>query len=250
MPVLKEQRSTSLIRDAVVLDLGDLGRQAERLKAAAEARAQAILEEARERARLITDGAEQAGYDAGHARGLEQGLADGQEKGHAEALAQGAETIQQVTAGFTGVAEDWQEHRDGIERRARQAVLEFALKFAQKLTHRVIEVDPQVVVDQVRAALERVLEPTDVVIHIHPEDRPVLQEVLPDLLAQFDALQNVKCVDDEDVGRGGCVLGLHGGEIDASIDTQIQRITELILPTAHDTEGDDPPEQPEPQPTE
>lgn len=230
MPIIKQQKTEPLIRDAVVLDLGDLGRQAARLKAAAQARAEQILQEARDEAQRLIDAAEQTGYEAGHAKGLAQGQEEGQAQGHAEALAAGAQQVQQATAQFEAVAQEWESQRTTFDREARSAVLAFALKFARRVTHRVIETDPAVVTDQVAAALGRVLEPTDVTIRVHPEDRATLTETLPDLLAGLSHLQQVELLDDQAVGRGGCALALRGGEVDASIDTQIRRIVEVMLP--------------------
>ncbi|MBB6430738.1 FliH/SctL family protein [Algisphaera agarilytica] len=232
MPILKQQASQPLIRDAVVLDLGDLGKQAAKLKAAAQARAEQILQDARDEAQRIIAAAEQTGFDAGHAKGLAQGMEEGKAQGHAEALAAGNERVQHVTAQFDAVAKDWDAYRTEMDREARSAVLRFALKFAQQVTHRVIEVDPGVIADQVATALSHVLEPTDVAIRVHPEDQAALREVLPDLLAGLSHLQHVDLIEDESVGRGGCKLGLNGGEVDASIPTQIRRLTEVILPGA------------------
>lgn len=230
MPIIKQQISQPLIRDAVVLDLGDLGRQAARLRAAAQAKAEQILTDARDEAQRIIAAAEQTGYDAGHAKGLAQGLEAGQSQGHAEALAAGAQQVKQTTERFDAVAKDWDTHRTQLDRDARTAVLSFALKFARQVTHRVVEVDPTVIADQVSSALSRVLEPTDVAIRVHPDDQATLREVLPDLLAGLPYLQHVELVEDAAVGRGGCKLALRGGEVDASIATQIRRLTEVILP--------------------
>ena len=230
MAIVKQQSAQPLIRDAVVLDLGDLGKQAAKLRAASEAKARQILADARAEAQQIIDAAEKKGFDQGHAAGLARGIEEGQAKGHAEALAAGTTQVKQTTERFAAVARDWDDHRAQLEREARGAVLDFALRFARKLTHRVIEADPQVVVEQVGHALARVLEPTDVTLRVHPDDKPALQQVLPDLLAGLTNLQHVSLQDDPAVGRGGCVLGLRGGEIDASIDTQVRRITELLVP--------------------
>lgn len=232
MPILKQQISQPLIRDAVVLDLGDLGRQAARLRAAAQAKAEQILTNARDEAQRIIAAAEQTGYDAGHVKGLAEGLEAGQSQGHAEAIAAGAQQVKQTTERFDAVAKEWDAHRTQLDRDARSAVLSFALKFARQVTHRVVEVDPTVIADQVSSALSRVLEPTDVAIRVHPDDQATLREVLPDLLAGLPHLQHVELVEDAAVGRGGCKLALQGGEVDASIDTQIRRLTEVILPGA------------------
>lgn len=230
MSIVKQQSATPLIRDAIVLDLGDLGRQAARLRAASEAKARQILADARDEARRIIEAAEKQGFGQGRAEGLAQGKEAGKAEGHAAALAAGTTQVKQITERFSAVAREWDEHRIQLDRDARAAVLNFAIKFAHKLTHRVIETDPRVAAEQVAQALSRVLEPTDVIIRVHPDDRPALQDVLPDLLAGMTDLQHVTLHDDEAVGRGGCLLGLRGGEIDASIDTQIKRITELLAP--------------------
>ena len=48
-------------------------------------------------------------------------------------------------------------------------------------------------------------------------------------MAQFSQVEHVTLVDDEAVGRGGCVLGYGQGRIDASIETQIQRLVESVV---------------------
>jgi len=234
MPVVKQHNTSPMIRDAVVLDLGDLGRQAARLRAAAEAKAQRILEDAKAQADQIIAAAHQQGYDAGYEKGQVQGGTDGHEAGRAEALAQGTTQVKQTTDRFLAMSQEWHEHRTQLDREARGAVLDFAIKLAGKLTHRIVQVDPAVVGDQVAAALSRVLEPTDVLIRIHPEDRPVVQEVLPDVLAGLSHLKEVSLHDDDQVGRGGCVLAFRGGQVDASLSTQMTRIVQTLVPEGQD----------------
>ena len=235
MPIVKQQSSRPLIKDAIVLDLGDLQRQGAKLREAAEAKARQILADARAEADRLVAAAEQIGFDQGHAKGLEAGLAEGREAGHAEALAAGQQTVQQTTEAFMAVAQQWDEHRLQLDREARAGVLRFAMKLARKLTHRTIELNPEVVVDQLRAALSRVLEPTDVIVALNPDDWPTVEAVLPELLSGFGQLQTVKLVNDASLQRGGCVLRLGGGQIDASIDTQCRRICELLMPGDADT---------------
>ncbi|GIW73664.1 MAG: hypothetical protein KatS3mg103_0186 [Phycisphaerales bacterium] len=75
MPMIPRADAQELARQAVVLDLGDLARQGQAILQRAHERAQAIIEEAKaERQRLI-EGAHQLGYQ----QGLEQGLAEGTE---------------------------------------------------------------------------------------------------------------------------------------------------------------------------
>ena len=56
MPLIKEQSAAPAIRDAIVLDLGDLAQQATRLKQEARDQAQRIVEEAKQQAEQIVAG--------------------------------------------------------------------------------------------------------------------------------------------------------------------------------------------------
>ncbi|MFN3166330.1 MAG: FliH/SctL family protein [Phycisphaeraceae bacterium] len=251
MPVLKQFQTTPAMREAIVLDLGDIGAQAARIRAAAETQAQQIITKARATAEQVAkqrgDEAEQRGYNDG----LERGLAEGREQGRAEALAQSAEQLRQITAAWSQVATDWEQQRTEMEREARQAVLEFALRTAEKVVHRVIEVDESVVVDQAAQALSMVLSAHDASVRIHPVDRPMLEDALPDLLNELATLEHIDVAEDETITPGGCVVAFGQGRVDARIETQIQRLVDLILPEPPrppDSDFDDEP-GPEPPPT-
>jgi len=129
------------------------------------------------------------------------------------------------------VLDDWVAHRQAFEDAAQTDVLRLAIALGEKVVHRQVRVDPSVAADQVSSALRRVLETTDLRLRIHPDDRPVLAETLPDLLAGLAHLQHVELVDDPGVGRGGCAVDLpEGGGVDASIGVQLERIAAALMP--------------------
>ncbi|MEM9253746.1 MAG: FliH/SctL family protein [Planctomycetota bacterium] len=227
-----------LVRDAVVLDLGDLGAQAARLRMQAEAKAAEIVGDAEAKAKALIDAAHGQGFEQGKAEGHEQGLAEGREIGRQEALAAKAEELAQLVAAWADVAGQWDGYRRELEREARETVLDFALKLGERLVHRLVDVDRSVVVDQLGAALSAVLEPMDVRVLINPADRPTLEEAMPELLAEFAQFEHIKLVDDGDVGRGGCVVSYGQGEVDATLDTQLRRVLEVILPGHRERAGE------------
>lgn len=235
MPVLKAtQYDQPFAKDAIVLDLGDLGRQAARLRSAAEAKAAQIVSEAEQKAAHLVEGAEQRGFEHGRQAGHEQGLAEGREQGRAEALAAASEELSRIQQAWSDVAGQLDGHRREMDREARQAVLDFALKLSERVVHRVIEVDPTVVVDQVAGALGHVMRPLDVVVRINPQDKPLLEKALPELMSEFRHFEHIHLVDDENVSCGGCTVSYGEGEIDATLEVQMQRIIDLILPSAED----------------
>ena len=252
MALMKAQQATPALKEAVVLDLGDIGAQAAKIRAQAEAKAAEIVADAERKAAEITAGAEQRGHDEGRQKGYDQGLEEGRRAGHDEAFAAMQDQLQQLTTAWHDVAGQWDAQRQDMDREARQAVLEFALRMAEKLIHRAIEVDPTVVVDQLAQALSHVLRPLDVTVRAHPDDVPLLEEALPDLIAEFSHLQHVQLHRDAEVSRGGCIVSFGQGRIDATIETQLERVIDTILPLESGEksdrviEGSSDPENPSP----
>jgi len=230
MPVLKSHDAAGFARDAIVLDLGDIGRQAARIRMQAEAKAAQIINDAERKAQQLIEQAEGIGFERGRAEGLARGVEEGRAQGHADALAAAQEQFAQLQTAWADVAEQLDGQRRAMDREARAAVLQFALKMAELLVHRVIEVDPTVVVDQLAAALALVMQPMDVAVRINPADRDTLAEAMPQLMAEFNHFQHVQLLDDETIHRGGCVVTYGQGAIDATVQTQIARVIDVILP--------------------
>ena len=230
MPILKHQQAAPLLKDAIVLDLSDVARQAERMREQAREQAQRIVQEAEQRAQTLIDGAEAKGHEQGYQAGHEKGLAEGHEQGRAEALEQMRQQLEALHATWARAAQQWSDQRAQLESEARRNIIDLALKVAEKLVHRVVEVDPTVVVDQTGAALSHVLRSLDVIVHIHPDDRPLLDEALPQLTRAFNHLQHIELADDETIRRGGCIASFGQGQVDASLETQVERIVKAMLP--------------------
>lgn len=239
MSVIKANNTVGFTKDAVVLDLGDIGRQAARLRMVAEDKAGQIITEAERKAQQLIAEASKSGFEEGQVSGFEQGMQEGREQGRQEALEEAREQLAQLQAAWSDVATQWDATTKGMAIEARQIIVEFALKLAERLVHRVIEVDPSVVVDQVAGALALVLQPMDVSVRVHPSELPVISEALPQLMAEFDHLEHIHLTEDAQVGPGGCIVAYGQGHIDATVEKQIERVVNLILPADTPTEARD-----------
>jgi flagellar biosynthesis/type III secretory pathway protein FliH len=241
MALIKQANARDLARDAIVLDLGDLQRQGAMLVTQARAQAEAIIAEARaERQRILAGAAEQGhaeGLAAGHAAGHQAGF----EAGRAAALAEFKDQLAKLDAAWSAAAESFNNSREHLLRSAQRDVLRVAVRIAERVTKRVIRIDPAVAAAQLEAVLAVVVRPTRLTVRIHPDDRPTVEAALPRLAAIFTAARHVELVEDPSLTRGSCIAvtrppgssdadtGL-GGEIDASISTQLDRIVEALLP--------------------
>ncbi len=238
MALIKGQHAGELIREAVVLDLGDLQRQAAELKARAQAEADRIVADARAEAQRLTEGAEQRGYDAGFTQGRAEGYPAGEKAGKEQALREAASSLAAIEQAWSEAADRFESERRDMHVEARQSLLQLTLAMAEKIVKRVPAVAPDVVVEQVAEAIDHVARPCDLTVRLHPEDRPLVAEAMPKLAARLDQAQHVELVDDETLTRGGCTIRYGKGRIDATLETQLQRLVEAILPAGE--QPDDP----------
>jgi flagellar assembly protein FliH len=244
MPVLKLANSMAP-KDAVVLDLGDLQRQGEVLVERARARAAHIVGQAEaERERLIAD-ATAVGHAQGLAAGRAEGEAAGRAEGHAGALAEHGATLAAIEAAWTGALEVFVGQRERLLDDARREIVMLAALLASRVVKRSVELDPSVVVGQMEAVLGLVMRPSRVVLCVHPADRAVVERAMPGLVARFGTVTHAALEEDEGLSRGSCLARLQpaegrggsgldgggiGGEIDASIQTQLERLADALLP--------------------
>lgn len=230
MALIKSANSSHMLKSAVVLDIGDLGQQAARILSRAREEAQAIVEQARaEEKRLIGDAA-QRGFAQGQEKGLIEGGEAGRAAGHAEALAETSVQLVQLIERWSAALETWESQRAEMIHGAREDSLIFAYELAKKVVHRVVQTDSTVVRDQVEQALRLVTKPGILAIAVHPDDRAVLAEALPQILETASRCEHAEIRDDPSITRGGCVVSSDRGRIDATIHTQLDRIAQVLVP--------------------
>ncbi len=222
MAMIRQADLEHAARDAIVLNLGDLVAQGEAITRGARAEAARILDAAAcERSRLLAD-ARQAGHAEGMAAGRDEGRRAGLEEGRALGIAEARERLKALEVSLASALERFEARRDRLFEDAREGVLRLAIVAAEKITKRRLALDPSLVRDQVSAALDQIARPGRVVVRVHPDDEGLAGAVLPNTAA---ALRG-----DARLSRGSCVIEAEGGAADASIETQLARLAEALLP--------------------
>lgn len=231
MAMIRRADQNTAARDAIALDLGDLFQQGEAIKRAARDQAEAMLAAARaERDRLIAS-ATVEGRAQGLARGLEEGRAKGAAEGKNLAHAEHRAALDAIEKAWSESLASFESQRDRLLTEARHDVLRLALLIAARITHRVVRAEDGVVADQLAAVLSVISRPTKLVIAIHPDDLARADEALPSLLQRFRNASSAELVTDPTLAPGSCIARAEGGaSIDASIDTQLDRIAEALAP--------------------
>jgi flagellar assembly protein FliH len=169
------------------------------------ASAQAEAEQIREQARM-----------EGHAQGYEAGRAD--------AAAQAAPAVQALAEALVQA----QAERDRVVDEMEEAAVGLALQIADKALTGAITAQPERVVDVVRGALRCMVERDRVTILVNPDDLEIVRESVDSLIRQLGGMSHVDVQEERRVNRGGAIVRSSTGEIDASIQTKLDRAREIV----------------------
>lgn len=218
-------------RRATVMNMGDLQQQGRAVIETASEQAEKILADARaERERLLS-GAEQEGRDRGYQAGHAEGLEAGRKQGFDQALAEHQEKVQEVTQRWSESLDRFASARDTMYQQARKDVVQLALRIAERITRRSIKHDASAVQTQMQSVLDLLARPTGLVLRVHPEDLAYAETVLPGMIADCMNCAHAEVVGDPSVSAGSCIAETEGrGVIDASVETQLARIVEELIP--------------------
>jgi flagellar assembly protein FliH len=109
----------------------------------------------------------------------------------------------------------------------RQAV-ELALKIAEQALHAAVSADPELVLGAVRGALRRLVERERVIVLVNPDDLELVRETTGTLLAELGGIEHLEVQSDRRVPAGGAIVRTAEGEVDATIETKLQRAREVL----------------------
>jgi len=234
MAILQGNTADLAPRQAIVLDMGHLRRQGELvLQHACEEAARIVAAAQAERLRLISTATAQ-GRTEGLAQGMTEGRRQGTDLGNHAALQAKQQVLDELCDRWSGALDNFMDARQKLLDDAQREIVGFAIAVAGNIAKRTIEIDPTIAVDQVAAALTLIMRPSRMVITIHPDDRDLVAAALPSLLAKLGPAAHAQLRDDPSLGRASCIIDLtdaQGGQVDASISTQLERLTDLLLPS-------------------
>jgi|JI10StandDraft_1071094.scaffolds.fasta_scaffold222632_2 flagellar assembly protein FliH len=236
MTLVKAHAAARHMGGAISYDLADFKAEAARILAAAKAEADRLVREARSDSQRIRTEAADKGRIEGMASSREEGFALGKSEGEAlgrrEAQGAYAERLALLTEHWAESLSLWEVSRDALMREARKGVLQLSLGIASRVVQRMIRADPDIALGQLEMALELLGKATAVTVSCSVEDRDLLQANLPVVLERLGATLDVTFVADESISRGGVVVRVAEGGVDATIETQMDRIAEALLPAA------------------
>ncbi len=168
----------------------------------------------------------QAGAEAERIRELarEEGYADGRAAGHEDGLTEISTAVSGLGEALQGVESLRTEVADAVEHDA----IDLALALAAKILAGALQARPELVVEVVQGALRRVSERRRITVLLNPADLETVRAAIGDLQTQVNGIELCDLQPEERVGAGGAIVRTPEGEVDASLQTQLERAREVI----------------------
>jgi flagellar assembly protein FliH len=121
---------------------------------------------------------------------------------------------------------------------AEPMIVDLACAIARKIMQRETHIQPDWILNVVRAALEEVNDAGKIEVRVHPEDFDLIQANREGLRKEVPGQTELLVIPDRGVEAGGCVLHTSFGNIDARIDTQLEEVKkalqEVVVSLDHD----------------
>ena len=154
------------------------------------------------------------------AKQLEEAYARGRQEG----LNAGEQRLESTTRALTQALEDVSRLRESLAQTGSQDMLRLVMAVAEQVIRRSVEVDPAVVLGIIENALQASVRADNYRIRINPADLEGVTKQKPLFLASISGLKNLSFEADASISPGGCHVDSELGDVDATIETQIESI--------------------------
>jgi flagellar assembly protein FliH len=155
-----------------------------------------------------------------HEKGLEEGRAEGKESILSQAKI--------VIEGIENVLKEITAYKDDFPKIYEREVVGLIKEISKKVVHVEARVDERVILKNIYKAFDILSDRVEVKLNINPDDLDFVNENRPEFFSNVKGLQSISIEADADVERGGCFIETEYGNVDARIQTQLERVESAL----------------------
>jgi flagellar biosynthesis/type III secretory pathway protein FliH len=150
--------------------------------------------------------------------------AEGFAAGRAEAMAQLEPALAALGGAVEGLRVEQAAAAEALERRA----VELGLALAQKVVAGALAVEPERVVEAVQGALRGIVERERITVLVNPDDMEIVSDAIEAVKGSLGGIEHCVVEAERRVSRGGCVVRTPVGDVDARVETKLERAGEVV----------------------
>lgn len=165
-----------------------------------------------EEKRTLIEEAKETGYQAGY------------EQGKNEAIEQYNALIAEANELVDMAKKDY----DAIVKKYEEAIVQLAIAAAEKIIHTEIGKDASHYVSIVQQAIEELQDRTELKVYVHPDDYPFIMKQKSEIEQLLEDDETLSIYMDPQLIRGDCFIKHPYGQLDVSIDSQLQQLKQAL----------------------
>jgi flagellar biosynthesis/type III secretory pathway protein FliH len=172
-----------------------------------------LVASARAQADGIADNARREGFEAGYA----EGKAAAEREAH-DLLHFAENAVREAV-----------ESRSRLIAESEEALVRLAVDVAERIVKADLQLHPERVLNVLEGALRKAFVRDRLTVVCNPADLALIEEGQDALATQVGTLQHLELIGDRRVQRGGVVVRTDAGDVDATLDSQLERLCEAML---------------------
>ena len=155
----------------------------------------------------------------------EKGYAEGEKAGYAAGEARALEVVQRLEDLLSEIGNLW----PSLVATCEDQIISLVARAVEKVVMGQAAVDEDMVRRAILHAFELIPEPSDVTVHVSPEDYQYIETVREDFFRTVGDLQHLSIVSDPAVEKGGCRVYTESGEVDARLEARLEAVQSSLL---------------------
>ncbi len=150
-------------------------------------------------------------------------------KGEAEGYDAGLLTANEKTERLSLIVNELETFWANLVKKGESRIIELVAKVAEKVVYGQVSVDNEIITRAILDVFEKIPDPVDATITVHPLDYEYIEVVKDDLFEKIRGLTQVRILSDQLIEPGGCRIETKAGEVDTSIEERLEAVKKSIL---------------------
>lgn len=149
-------------------------------------------------------------------------------KGKKEGRLEAEKELHTAAQALAGALEKVSRLRESLLSRSKEDMVRLVMGVVKRVIQTEVMEKEDIITRTIARALKAAVQYDEYYIHIHPDDLRVVTEKEPLFLASMKGLENIQFIVDENISRGGCLAESKAGDVDATMETQLDEIYEHL----------------------
>jgi flagellar assembly protein FliH len=152
----------------------------------------------------------------------------GHEQGYTAGKSAAEEELAPVITTLRELIESVRAQRAAAIAAAEPELARLAMAIAERIVHGELVTNPNIIVENVRQALTRLVSREVVTLRVNPVDVDMIRQHRDGIIAAGD-VERLRIVEDQRIDRGGVIIETDAGTIDSKVTTQLREARRAIL---------------------